>query len=313
METVPIWVWASFLGFMGAMMALDLGVFNRKAHVVSMREAGIWTAVWVSLALLFGLGVWREMGHAKALEFYTGYLIEESLSVDNLFVFLVLFRYFKVPPRFQHRVLVWGIIGAIVMRMAMILAGTAAIAKWHWIIYVFGVFLVYTGAKLMFEDGEGVDPRHNPAIKILRRFFPISHGYHAGHFFVRRRSGALAATMMMAVVLVVETTDVAFAVDSIPAVFAVTRDPFIVFTSNMFAIMGLRSIFFLLAELLPRFHLLRHGLSVVLMFIGIKMLIEKWVDIPIHVSLGVVGLTILGAILLSLVVADKNRGMKKAA
>jgi len=303
-----VWVWASFLAFMGAMMALDLGVFNRKAHVVSMREAGIWTAVWVSLAVLFGLGVWHEMGHAKALEFYTGYLIEEALSVDNLFVFLVLFRFFKVPPRFQHRVLVWGIIGAIVMRMAMIMAGTAAIERWHWIIYVFGIFLVWTGGKLMVEEGDAVDPRHNPAIKVLRKLVPISHGYHGGHFFIRRSSGALMATMMMAVVLVVETTDVAFAVDSIPAVFAVTRDPFIVFTSNMFAIMGLRSVFFLLAGLLPRFHLLRHGLSLVLIFIGLKMLAEKWINIPIQVSLGVVGMIIAGSVILSWVITDKRAG-----
>jgi tellurite resistance protein TerC len=293
------WLWVAFFVFVLAMLALDLGVFNRKAHAVSAKEAGAWSAVWVSLAVLFGLGVGRFMGSHKALEFFAGYLVEEALSVDNLFVFILIFSYFRVPPKLQHRVLFWGILGALLMRGAMIAAGALLLERFHWVIYVFGAFLVFTGIRMAVHQETDLEPESNPVIRLLRRLVPVARGYHDQHFFVRapaKRGGQLRlfATPLLVVLVLVETTDLVFAVDSIPAVFGVTRDPFIVYTSNVFAILGLRSLYFLLAGIIERFYYLKLGLSVVLVFVGAKMLASNLIEIPIVLSLGVIA-GILGA------------------
>ncbi len=292
--------WVVFNGFVLLMLALDLGVFHRKAHTVRVREAMIWTVVWVVLAFLFAGGIWHFRGTEPALQFVAGYLIEKSLSVDNLFVFLVLFAYFKVPPVYQHKVLFWGILGALVMRAALIAVGAVLIAKFHWTMYLFGAFLVFTGIKLAFQKGEGIHPEHNPVVNLIRRIMPVSKDYHGSHFFIKE-NGRRFATPLLLVLLTVEFTDLVFALDSIPAIFAVTPDPFIVYTSNVFAILGLRSLYFALAGVMDLFHYLKHGLAVVLMFVGTKMLIADLYKIPIGASLAVVGGIILTAIVLSLV------------
>src|SRR5437867_1748093 len=287
-----IWTWppshefAILVGFhvlLGIVLALDLGVFQRKAHTVSMREAAAWTVVWVALALAFALGVWKnwhwmrpdEAGHGadRSLEFITGYLVEQSLSVDNLFVFLVIFRYFGVPDHLRHRVLFWGILGAVVMRASFIIAGAALLSLFTWMIYVFGVFLIYTGYKLLRSVEGEIDPGRNPVLRLARRFLPVLDSYDTPHFWVRR-DGRWFATPLPLVLLVVETTDVVFAIDSIPAIFGITKDPFIVYTSNIFAILGLRSMYFLLSGFLGLFRYLSVGLGVVLAFVGVKMLTE---------------------------------------
>lgn len=299
------WMWAGFLAFVAVMMALDLGVFHRRAHAVSLREAGGMTVFWVGLALGFNLLIWAWRGPTSALEFTTGYLVEESLSVDNLFVFLIVFKYFALPASQYHRVLVWGIIGAVLMRGLMIGLGAALISRFHWILYLFGAALVVTAIRLaVSQEGEQVHPGRNLLVRLARRIWPVTHGYRGGAFFVRTRTGRLSMTPLLLVVLVVESTDVVFAVDSIPAIFAITTDPFIVFTSNIFAILGLRSIFFLLAGIIHKFRYLRYGLALVLGFIGVKMLVEPWVHIPILASLGVVGATLTGSVVLSLL-ADR--------
>jgi len=305
-NTVTAWAWVAFLAFIIAMMALDLGVFHRKAHRVSLREAALWSAVWVVLALVFGAGVWAKLGPTRGMEFITAWVIEESLSVDNLFVFLVIFRYFALPEKQYHRVLIWGIIGAIVLRGAMIMGGVALVNAFHWALYVFGVLLICTAVKLLVQKDERVEPWKNPLVRLAKLVFPVTHDYVGGNFFVRMKQGWPAMTPMFIILLVVSTADVVFAVDSIPAVFAVTRDAFIIFTSNMLAVMGLRSIFFLLAGILPKFRYLRGGLSIALFAIGVKMLTEKWVEVPILVSLGVVAGIIGGAALLSWLVPPKK-------
>ncbi len=286
------WLWGGFTLFVLGVLALDLGVFHRKAHAVTTKEAGTWTAVWVSLAAVFGVGIYYLMGRQAALEFAAGYLVEEALSVDNLFVFILIFSYFRVPAELQHRVLFWGILGALVMRGAMIAAGAALIHRFHWIIYVFGAFLVYTGIKMAVKRDDEIDPDHNPVLRLLRRFIPVTHGYRGQQFFVRETGpeGVVrrVATPLFVVLVLVETTDLVFAVDSIPAIFGVTRDPFLVYTSNVFAILGLRSLFFLLAGVIAKFHYLRYGLSAVLAFVGLKMLVSEVYPIPIGVSLGVI-------------------------
>ncbi len=296
--TQPWWVWAGFTTFVLALLALDLGVFHRKAHAVGTKEAGIWTAVWVSLAALFGVGVYATMGRQPALEFLAGYLIEEALSVDNLFVFILIFSYFRVPEELRHRVLFWGIIGALVMRGAMIAAGAALIERFHWIIYVFGAFLLYTGVRMAFKSDDEIDPEHNPVLRLVRRFTPVTKGFRGSHFFVRETGphGVVqrVATPLFVVLVLLETTDLVFALDSIPAIFGVTRDPFLVYTSNVFAILGLRSLFFLLAGVITKFHYLRYGLSAVLAFVGVKMLVSGVAHIPIVWSLGVIA-GLLGA------------------
>jgi tellurite resistance protein TerC len=299
-------LWIGFTLFVLVALALDLGLFHRHAHKVSMKEAMGWSVAWIGLALLFNLGVTRWFGPQSGLEFFTGYLIELALSVDNLFVFLVIFSYFAVPPHLRHRVLFWGILGAMIMRIAFILAGAALLAAFHWIEYVFGVFLIYTGVKILFQKETEVHPDRNFVLKLVRRFVPVSREYHGAHFFIRQ-AGRLFATPLLLVLLVLETTDVVFAVDSIPAIFGITRDPFIVFTSNVFAILGLRSLFFLLAGMMDRFHYLPVGLGLVLAFVGVKMVIGKHYPIPIDWSLGVVAILLAGSVLGSLIFPAKTR------
>ena len=293
-----ILLWVVFNIFVLGILALDLLVLHRKAHAVSLREALAWSCVWVSLALLFGIGIYFFRGGEKALEFLTGYVIEWSLSVDNLFVFLVIFSYFAVPSMYQHRVLFWGILGALVLRAIFIATGAALLANFHWMIYVFGGFLIFTGIKLLFVGEEKIEPEKNPAVRLVRRFINVTPEYHGQQFFIRK-DGTLWATPLFLVLVVVETTDVIFAVDSIPAIFAITLDPFIVYTSNVFAILGLRALFFLLAGVMEMFRYLRVGLAFVLCFVGAKMLIAEFYKVPIGISLGVVGGILLISILAS--------------
>lgn len=286
------------------MLVLDLTVFHRKAHTIKFKEAIGWSIFWVSLAAIFAVIVYFWRGKSIALDFTTGYLIEESLSVDNLFVFLLIFRYFKVPGRLQHKVLFWGIIGALVMRFVFIWAGVALINRFHWIIYVFGAFLVYTGFKLLKSEDSDVQPEHNPVLRIFRRFMPVTKDYEDGKFFVRRHG--LYATPLFLVLLVIETTDVAFAADSIPAILAITRDPFIVYTSNVFAILGLRSLYFALAGMMEAFHYLHYGLAIILSFIGVKMLISNFYHMPTWIALGVVAGVLVVSVGASLVFPKKT-------
>ena len=291
-----IWLWVGFIAFVLAMLALDLGVFHRKAHVVRPREAGIWVAVWVSLALIFAGGLWYFEGQTIALTFLTGYVIEESLSVDNLFVIVVIFNYFRVPATAQHRVLFYGILGALIMRGLFIGLGAFLIARFHWILYVFGAMLLITGIRMLIKQDEPFEGDENRIVKFVRRRVPMTKAYHSHHFFTVENGRRLATPLFLVLVLV-EFTDLIFAVDSIPAIFGITRDPFIVFTSNIFAILGLRSMFFLLAAVVEKFHLLKYGLAIILSFIGVKMLIEGFYHIPIVLSLGIV----LGTLALSVV------------
>ncbi len=286
--TENLWLWVGFNVFVLAMLALDLGVFHRQAHVVALRESLTWTGVWVGLALVFNLGVWHYAGSTKALEFFTGYLIEKSLSVDNVFVFALLFSYFAVPSLFQHKVLFWGILGALIMRAIMIAAGAALIAKFAWIICVFGGFLILTGIKMIVKREEEIHPERNPVVKWFKRLMPVTPDYRGDKFFVRE-NGTRMATPLFMVLLLVEIFDLIFAVDSIPAIFAVTKDPFIVYTSNVFAILGLRSLYFALAGVIDKFHYLKIGLGVVLTFVGVKMILAHtaW-KIDTLVSLGVI-------------------------
>ncbi len=305
--TSQSWLWGGFTVYVLGKLALDLGVFNRRAHVVRTREAAAWSAAWVSLAVIFGVGVYFMMGRQAALEFAAGYLVEQALSVDNLFVFILLFSYFRVPADLQHRVLFWGILGALVMRAAMIFAGAALLERFEWLLYVFGAFLLFTAARMAFGGGDHVDPAHNPVLRLVRRLIPVTHGYRGSHFFVREPAAAggpprLSATPLFVVLVLVETTDLMFAVDSIPAVFGVTRDPFLVYTSNVFAILGLRSLFFVLAGVITRFHLLRFGLAGVLAFVGAKMLLGHWVHVPTAVSLGTIALLLGASIVASLMI-----------
>jgi tellurite resistance protein TerC len=303
-------LWIGFVVFVLGMLALDLGVFHRKAHAVTLREAVGWSAVWVSLALAFNVFVWWKFGPALGVEFLTGYLIEKSLSVDNIFVFIVIFGALAVPPALQHRVLFWGIIGALVLRAVMIFAGAAMLAKFHWLIYVFGGFLVFTGIKLFVQRDATEDPSKGLLMRTMRRLVPTTSDYR-GSSFVVREGGKLVATPLLLALVLIEATDVIFAVDSIPAIFAVTKDPFIVFTSNIFAILGLRSLFFLLAGVVEKFSYLKVGLAGVLVFVGAKMTLVDVVKIPAFVSLAAIT-TMLGAsIVASLIKAQ--RVSKKAA
>ena len=293
--------WIGFSLFILAMLALDLGVFHRKAHVVSLRESLAWTAVWVTLALLFNLGIWHRAGPQKALEFLTGYLIELSLSVDNVFVFALLFSYFAVPAHCRHKVLFWGILGALVMRVVMILAGAALIERFAWSLYAFGAFLVVTGIRMALKRNEELHPERNPVVRGFKRFVPSTADYR-GDRFVVREGGRRLATPLLLVLVLVEMTDLVFAVDSIPAIFAVTTDPFIVYTSNVFAILGLRSLYFALAGVMDKFHLLKVGLGIVLSFVGVKMILAHtpW-KIDTRVALLVVVLVLAGSVVASLV------------
>ena len=298
-------IWACFLGFVLVMLALDLGVFHRKSHEVKIKEALIWSAVWISLALLFNYGIYVFMGKEKAIEFLTGYVIEKSLSIDNLFVFIMLFSYFNVETKYQHKILFWGILGALVMRAIFIFAGVALISKFHWIIYVFGAVLIYTGFKMLFHKDEKIEPDKNPLVRLFKKFFPVTEETHGGKFFVKLK-GRTFATPLFVVLLIVEFTDLIFAVDSIPAILAITNDTFIIFTSNVFAILGLRALYFALAGITKYFHYLKYGLSAILVFVGIKMTIVDFYKIPIVYSLLVICSILVISVLIS-VAFPKNK------
>ena len=300
------WLWVGFSVFIVCMLSLDLGLFNRRAHAIRYREAWIWSAVWVTLALIFAGLVLHYQGSQRGLEFLTGYLIELSLSVDNLFVFLLIFSYFKVPSKFQHRVLFWGVLGALIMRLTMIFVGAALLKRFDWIIYIFGAFLVYTGIKMFKQEDTDIHPDQNPVVRLVTRLFPISHEYDESKFF-SKVNGKRTGTLLLLVLIVVEVTDLVFAVDSIPAIFAITKDTFIVYTSNVFAILGLRSMYFLLAGVVEKFHYLRTGLAIVLTFIGTKMLVvAAGVHIPILFSLGFVALVLASSVVASLIFAKEK-------
>jgi tellurite resistance protein TerC len=304
-----IWLWVGFNLFVLAMLALDLGVFHRKAHAVSGREALTWSLVWISLALTFNAVIyfaWDRMmpgssytNREAALAFLTGYLIEKSLSVDNIFVFILIFSYFAVPATYQHRVLFWGILGALIMRGTLILLGAALLKEFHWVIYVFGAFLIFTGIRMWSHQEEEVHPEKNPVVKLFRRFMPVTESFEKDKFFIRR-AGRILATPLFLILLIVESTDLVFAVDSIPAIFAVTQHSFIIYTSNVFAILGLRALYFLLADVMDKFEYLKFGLAAVLTFVGFKMVITDIYKIPIGISLGVVAGILFLSVLVSL-------------
>jgi len=285
--------WILFNLFVLAMLVLDLGVFHRRVHTVKFREAMAWSSIWIALAACFAVLIYFWHGHTASLEFVTGYVIELSLSVDNLFVFLLIFRYFNVSPAHQHKVLFWGILGALIMRAVFILLGVGLIQRFHWIVYAFGLLLVYSGIQLMRQESADIHPEKNPVLRLFRRWVPVTKDYEGNKFFVRRPG--LYATPLFVVLLVVETTDVLFAVDSIPAILAITLDAFIVYTSNVFAILGLRSMYFALAGMMEMFRYLHYGLSVVLIFVGTKMLVSHYYEIPTELALG----TVAGILLLS--------------
>jgi tellurite resistance protein TerC len=294
-------VWLTFTGVIGALLILDLGVLNRRSHVLAPREAFLWSAGIVILALLFGGFLWWQVGHHTAVEYYAGYLIELSLSIDNLFVFLLIFEYFAVPGALQPRVLKWGIFGAMVMRGAMIAAGALLLSRFGWIVYLFGGVLMLTGLRMLKPGDARIEPERNPLVRLARRFSPVTDSYDGQHFFVRRRTAGWAATPLLLVLLVVEWSDLVFAIDSIPAVFAVTRDPFIVYSSNLFAILGLRALFFVLANAMDRFQYLKPAVAIILFFVGGKMVLGAWVHISTLLSLGIIVLILAAAVLLSLV------------
>ncbi len=305
--------WIGFNVFVLLMLALDLGIFNRKAHEVSVKEAIIWTAVWITLAMCFNVLIYYWQGHAKALEFFTGYVIEKSLSVDNIFVFVLIFSYFKTPPIHQHKILFWGIIGALIMRAAFIFAGVALIEKFHWTIYIFGAILIYTGYKMLTQKDKTIEPEKNPVIKLLKRIMPVTNELHGGKFFIKE-DGKRFATPLFLVLIVVETTDLIFAVDSIPAILAITQDEFIVYTSNVFAILGLRSLYFALAGMMDKFRFLSKGLSLILIFVGVKMLIVDFYKLPILIALLVIVVVLIISIAASLaftIKKDKSTTLEK--
>lgn len=303
--TTGLLPWVLFTLFIIAMLAIDLGVFNRKSHETSVREALAWSGVWLTLALIFNVGVYFWQGQEVAVQFFTGYIVEKSLSIDNIFVFLQVFSYFSVPAIYQHRVLFWGVLGAIVMRAIFIFAGVALIEKFHWIIYVFGAFLVLTGIKMALSKDKEVHPEKNPVIKLLKRLVPLSHEYEDGRFFTRK-DGVLLATPLLLVLVVIESTDVIFAIDSIPAILAITTDPFIVYSSNLFAIMGLRALFFALAGVIKKFHYIHYGLAAILAFVGVKMLISEVYKLPSAYALAAVAVILLLSVAASLIWPEKN-------
>jgi tellurite resistance protein TerC len=304
-----IWLWIGFNVFVLGMLALDLGVFHRKSHAVSTKEALIWSLVWISLSLVFNAVIYlywvRMMPNSSysnseaGLAFLTGYLIEKALSVDNIFVFILIFSFFSVPAAYQHRVLFWGILGALVMRGMMIFAGVALLKQFHWVIYIFGAFLIFTGIRMAFHRDEEIKPDQNPVVRFFRKLMPVTQTFEDDKFFIRR-AGTLMATPLFLVLLIVESTDLVFAVDSIPAIFAVTQEPFIVYTSNIFAILGLRALYFLLANVMDKFQYLKLGLSAVLTFVGVKMVIVDLYKIPVGISLGIIAGILTVSIIASL-------------
>ena len=304
-------LWAGFLAFVAAMLALDLGVFHRKAHAISLREAAVWSAVWIGLAGVFAAGVFWFGGPRLGMEFTTGYLIEKALSIDNIFVMVILFGAFGVPAHQQHRVLFWGIIGALVMRAIFIFAGTALIARFHWTVYVFGAFLVITGIRMLRSTGQQAHPEDSAAIRLTRRVLPVATGQEGSERFFVRVDGRRMVTPLFLALVAVELTDLIFAVDSIPAILAISREPFIVFTSNIFAILGLRSLYFLLAGVVQKFRYLKVGLAGVLVFVDLKMMLVDVVEIPVGLSLGVVALLIAASIGLSLLLPDRSASRER--
>ena len=293
-------VWLGFTGLVAALLILDLGVLNRRSHVLSFKEALSWSIGLISFALLFGLFIfWRE-GTQSALEYYTGYLIELSLSVDNLFVFILIFSYFGVSAEAQPKILKWGILGAIIMRFIMIALGALLLDRFEWIVYLFGAILIVTGIRMMRQQEEDVELDKNPVVRLARRILPFSNYYDGTRFFTRRRDGAVLATPMLLVLIIVEWSDLVFAIDSIPAIFAITRDPFLVYSSNVFAILGLRALFFVLAGMMDKFVYLKPGVALILIFVGLKMTLSHWLHVPTLVSLAFILLTLVGAVLLSL-------------
>lgn len=298
--------WIGFNVFVLMMLALDLGIFNRKSHKISIKEAMIWTGVWITLAMCFNVFIYYWQGEVKALEFFTGYIIEKALSVDNIFVFVLIFSYFKTPAIHQHKILFWGIIGALIMRAAFIFAGVALLEKFHWTIYVFGAILVYTGYKMLIQKEAVIEPEKNPLIKLFRRIIPVTNDLHGGKFFVMQE-GKRFATPLFLVLVLIETTDLIFATDSIPAILAITQDPFIVYTSNVFAILGLRALYFALAGMMDRFRYLSTGLALILMFVGLKMLLIDIYKLPIQIALLVIVVILILSITVSLMSGKKQQ------
>lgn len=303
-------LWIGFNVFVLLMLALDLGVFHRKAHEVKFKEALLWSLVWIVLALVFNAGIWYYFGEIKAVQFLTGYIIEKSLSVDNIFVFILIFSSFAVPAKYQHKVLFWGILGALVMRVIFIFAGVALISKFHWIIYVFGFFLVYTGYKIAKEKGTKINIDNNPLLAFVRRIIPFTNDYRDDKFFIKE-AGKRMATPLFLVLVLIEFTDLIFAVDSIPAILAITTDPFIVYTSNVFAIMGLRSLYFALAGSLKYFTYLHYGLAIILIFVGIKMIISDFYKFDPFVSLGIIVLILAGSMVASAIKTKTEKNQPK--
>lgn len=300
-----IYLWIGFNVFVLLMLALDLGVFHRKAHEVNIKEAIIWSIVWITLALIFNYGVYIYMGKVKALEFFTGYILEKSLSVDNIFVFILVFSFFKVPSKYQHKILFWGILGALVMRIILIFSGVALLTKFHWLIYVFGAFLIFTGIKMLIQKEQQISPDKNILVRLFKKIYPVTDDYHHDKFFVKI-DGKKLATPMFVVLLVIEFTDLVFAVDSIPAILAITNDTFIVYTSNVFAILGLRALYFALAGVMKYFRFLKIGLSVILVFVGSKMCLVDFYKFPITLSLGIIISILLISVLASLIKPKKE-------
>lgn len=299
-------LWLGFGLFLAVMLALDLGVFHKNSHVVEFKEAITWSGVWIGLAIIFNIGVFYFAGEVKGLEFLTGYLIEKSLSIDNVFIIALIFTYFNVPREYQHRVLFWGVIGALIMRAVLIAVGAVLITQFTWIIYIFGAFLIFTGFKMYFQKDHKIDPDKNPLVKLSKKLMPVTDQYNKEKFFVVKE-GKRFATPLFLVLLLVETTDLIFAVDSIPAIFAISKDPFIVFTSNAFAILGLRSLYFALAGVIHKFYYLKAGLSVILVFVGIKMMLIDIYKIPIGISLGFIALVVIISIYASV---QKNKSLE---
>lgn len=291
-------LWVTFNAFVVAMLAIDLGIFHRKSHEVGVKEALTWTCVWITLAMLFNLFTYYYFDKVKALEFFTGYLIEKSLSIDNIFVIILIFSYFKVPKAYQHKVLFWGILGALVMRFIFILSGVELIHRFHWLIYIFGGFLIITGIRMLTSGDQKIEPYKNPLIKLAKKIMPITTAFEGDKFFVKRNARTWATPLFLVVILI-ETTDLIFAVDSIPAILAISDDTFIIYTSNVFALLGLRSLYFALAGIEQYFKYLKFGLSAILVFVGIKMCIVDWFKIPIEISLIVIGFTLAIAMICS--------------
>jgi tellurite resistance protein TerC len=304
---INIWFWVVFNAFVLFMLALDLGVFHKKLHVVSVKEALTWSGIWIFLALCFNGFIYYMFGETKALEFFTGYVIEKALSVDNIFVFVLIFTYFQIPSIYQHKVLFWGILGALVMRVIFIFAGVALLEKFHWTIYIFGAILIFTGIKMLFDRDKKMEPEKNPVIKLFRKFIPTTNELHGDKFFIKQNQKSVATPLFVALIMI-EVTDLIFAVDSIPAILAVSQDHFIVYTSNVFAILGLRSLYFALSNIIDRFKYLAVGLAIILVFVGIKMVLIDFYKIPIHISLLIIFFILTSSVIFSLNKTKKNNG-----